>query len=330
MSPFLQKNSKKAANKNLLVSRALYFISYFSIFTGGLILGKLLIVFLVSLYSVSSFSNEDVFLEEKETIQYGDTKVDVIAKRTLLHNDKTDRYSVKNLFDDNLNTAWVTRQGKNSSFDYFDLQIELPTPEYIRSISFANGYQKSDSVFRNNQRVMLLKISTKLVGHEDYSSWLDFEYELKDSVGFQEIYLEGILPFKVSGLKVRINKIFESEKYDDLCISEFKLNFEKENPYIPNMKYDEFVSLLKKEADIYPGWSGVCWDFNREFLLSPKNTNTHNSGEYVDKIMSDLYYYAIIDKEGYRDLYRGYCPQGSASLGWLDFLVGPAMSELIK
>lgn len=295
-------------------------------------MNKRVLFFAVFLGLASGAGNakSEIFSGEKEVIGYQGAEIEITSNRTLLHNGKVERYSVRNLFDNNLNTAWVTKLKSNEEYDYFDIQIEFKKPEYLKSISVANGYQKSKNTYLNNQRAKSIQIATKIAGHKEYNDWLDYEYSLNDDKNFQEVLLKNVLPFKLLGLKIRINSEYGGNKYDDLCISEIKLNIDDINPYEPVISGGEFKEIMQNKIDKFLVNDKQCWDFNASIKNDPRNINIHEYGKFLGDLESDLFYYAIKGESNYRDAYESYCPRGAATSEWFEGIVRPAMEAMLN
>ncbi len=102
---------------------------------------------------------------------------------------------------------------------WIELQINYPaTP---KTIYIANGYQKSKSSFLNNARVKKAVIST--------DNGLFFTVLLADDWGNQEIRLNEW--HECSEMKLTVKSVYPGEKYQDLCVSGFGINFEERQDF---------------------------------------------------------------------------------------------------
>jgi len=119
-------------------------------------------------------------------------------------------YESTNVFDQNPKTAWVPEsRDKNGIEEWLDI-IFYPK-RIINSLQIINGYAKSETIYRANNRVKRLKIT-----FDDGSS---IEEELKDGqMGFQKIKF--INAKKIGHLRILIEEVYLGSKYHDTCISE--------------------------------------------------------------------------------------------------------------
>ncbi|NPV02354.1 MAG: hypothetical protein HPY53_13350 [Brevinematales bacterium] len=162
------------------------------------------------------------------------------------------KYSPYNLFDKNKNTA-LALNTKNIDYEdtiknnYFIVFFTQPID--IDKICILNGYQKSDNLFYENERVKKLQISF-------YNS--DFKiiqiisnisiYDIKDN---QKI----IFPQKIntSLMLFEVTEHYSGIKYQDLCISEIELWDGNEKYEIGNLEEakKQYINKLIKTYAIY-------------------------------------------------------------------------------
>jgi hypothetical protein len=121
-------------------------------------------------------------------------------------------YAVGNLFDGNLATAWV--KGRPGSGIGEWIVVEFAGGRLVRSLSIANGYQKSSEVFQANSRVRKLRVvssrgDTRIVS-------------LDDRMGWQQIAVNP--PLVGSWAQFVVEDVFPGSKYSDLALSELKID----------------------------------------------------------------------------------------------------------
>lgn len=155
----------------------------------------------------------------------------VSASSTLAPQGKFN-YSIKNICDDNPQTAWVEGSPDYGIGEYFELKDWIPMGE--GEIGILNGYQYNKSVWETNSRVK--KFSVSLDGKEV------FILELDDVMGVQRFYLPQKVYDKIAGtytettneqggysvssnndgggvLRFTIIEVYKGTKYKDTCIT---------------------------------------------------------------------------------------------------------------
>ncbi|HKK43223.1 MAG TPA: hypothetical protein VJ963_12490 [Bacteroidales bacterium] len=140
-------------------------------------------------------------------------------------------YTIKNIDDYDLNTAWI---GKKGSGDYFEFTFHFPeNTSYAGAYQFYgicnlfNGYCKSIKIWQANSRVKMLKV---------YYNNIPICYVLlKDTWQFQTFdigkyfinrrfkkYMDAHFEIKNGDvLKFEIVSVYKGSKYKDVAISEF-------------------------------------------------------------------------------------------------------------
>lgn len=141
------------------------------------------------------------------------------ASSTLIEGENV--YSVANLVDENIKTAWV--EGKEGSgigewvkINFGDIFANISGYNFtegrdINSINIINGYAKNETIYYANNRVKKLEIS--------FNDGTSFVTELKDGI-LEQQKIELPEPKKVSSVKFTILDVYQGSKYDDTCISE--------------------------------------------------------------------------------------------------------------
>jgi hypothetical protein len=120
-------------------------------------------------------------------------------------------YTLKNMFDDKLNTAWV--EGIEGQGYGEQILVKFDNPTMVSNISVVNGYNKSQSIFSKNSRVRRFNVKA--------STGNSFNLRLEDKTGWQSFKLNK--PEKIEWLELTIDNVHEGTKYQDTAISEFRL-----------------------------------------------------------------------------------------------------------
>lgn len=136
---------------------------------------------ILSLFSTSTADNK-YEVESIENYSFKQENIDVLSQHTLISKEK-DKYSVKNLFDNDLSTCWATKFVNNIDYDSNDglLRIKFKNPKYLKSIILYNGYQKSRKLFYNNHRIKEIYIEKVIVGGRNFP--LSHVFRVKDIYG---------------------------------------------------------------------------------------------------------------------------------------------------
>lgn len=124
-------------------------------------------------------------------------------------------YSVRNLTDGNLNTAFVITK------PYGNLQISFPiTGEYPKMIKLYNGYQKGNAQFVNHGRFGEVKVYA-FRGNEFVEQL--YSGSLFDAMGAKDLPLAEInKPYDTLLLEFPSQSISEGQKYNQVAITEIK------------------------------------------------------------------------------------------------------------
>jgi len=168
------------------------------------------------------------------------------------------RYGMHQIFDGDLKTCWA--EGTASSGIRETLYIAVP--EGARALSLANGFQKSQSLYRANNRIKTIGL-TMFVGisREGDATELFTVYHATKFQGTKNLALQDIFGFQIVPLpfdwsqvqafkenlpaqfksrqnladkslkldvqyvlQIKILDVFKGTKYDDTCISEIKVD----------------------------------------------------------------------------------------------------------
>ncbi len=281
---------------------------------------KTLVCMLVLGYLIPVYGASSKYEEETVKLTIGGIDLKVEAKRTVIEGLPTDRYSVKNLFDGNKSTTWVTKyvkkDGDATLSDSGFLKLIFQEPVHIRSLSIRNGYQKTEELYYANQRIKNLYIEKVITGGRTYP--LDNTVTLTDGMDEQEVSLsegwtQSVNLFKTKELIFNVTDIYNGKKYDDLCVSELRINFSNTIEYSPGTTWKDLKKLIdanriKKNSD----WS---WD---------------GLSERGYKLFNDLLYYVLTgNKEAY-PYFESYRPQGTGDSEAMKVIYRPAVNESLK
>lgn len=165
--------------------------------------------FYILIYRDNAWKIDDMaFLWEVSTS--GGRHAIIRASTTLL---PWESYSPENVYDGNYKTAWVEGAAGHGIGEW--IEYTFTDPQYIKSISIANGYTKSLDTYQRNSRV-------KRIGIEVDDVYIG-DYELEDGVmDLQPIHLD----YSKALARVRfiIKEVYPGTKYTDTCISEITFN----------------------------------------------------------------------------------------------------------
>lgn len=116
-------------------------------------------------------------------------------------------YNYNHLFDNNPKTAWVEGHSDEGIGEWIYLSNEKE--KTISKIVIRNGYQKSKTLYTQNNRVKKLRI--------EISNKQIMDVELKDSMEPLEIIFNK--PVNTTSLKITILSVYKGSKYNDTAIS---------------------------------------------------------------------------------------------------------------
>jgi hypothetical protein len=164
--------------------------------------------------------------EERISIKYiSSMKASSILKANVINKNE---YKLKNLFDDNLSTAWC--EGAKGHGEGEWIEINFKNNVVISAIGIINGYTKSDDLYKTNNRIKKIKLDIESVEAEPKSETI----ELKQKQ-FNDLNKNSRAPFinwladygdgfgSVKKVRLTILEVFPGTKYDDSCISELYL-----------------------------------------------------------------------------------------------------------
>ncbi|MBJ2175339.1 hypothetical protein JBL43_13885 [Aureibaculum sp. A20] len=138
----------------------------------------------------------------------------VIASSTL---DDSDAYKAWNIHDFDLSNTWATNKNKGIG-EHITFVFGKTKSLSIHQIQIYNGYQKSESTWKNNSRAK--KIALSINGkHYAYLELEDVKNVQIFTIDAQKFLADTNLTFEF-----KIMEIYPGKKYEDLCISE--INFD--------------------------------------------------------------------------------------------------------
>ncbi|GMQ56675.1 hypothetical protein AN1V17_10690 [Vallitalea sediminicola] len=167
-------------------------------------------------------------------------------------------YSVENLFDQDLTTAWV--EGKEDLGIGESIEIEFKSDINIGEIAIANGYISNDSCYKNNGKIKKLKIDI-----------YDMDYDGKERCVSKivELYNENKIPI-IGNLAITSNLY----KYYDM--------FDFLNVFDDRRVYTNKIVLTILEAESGYKYEDVC--ISELLLLGSKNTSEKYKDGYDTKV----------------------------------------------
>ena len=180
-------------------------------------------------------------------------------------------YGMHNLFDDDPTTAWA--EGEKTDGNGVSLHVLLP--KNTLGIYIINGYAKSETLFKANNRIKELQLSlskalpppagmvTETGAQYQITPLKDlaFSVVLKDSMEKQHINFSQTWNKLISEermlLTLTISSIYKGTKYNDTCLSELKLIQTKTS-----------IEFSKKEDEVFLTKNGV----KKSLLKDPEYT----------------------------------------------------------
>lgn len=282
---------------------------------------RIVVMLVVFVCSTMVYGAEKKYVKEDVAkVGVAGVKARVRSGRTLVENADANRYSVKKLFDGNKNSVWCTRHNESDMEEMLSapglLNISFQAPVYIKSITVMNGYQKTKELYHANQRVKNLIVEKIIMTKRSYP--LNNDFQLRDSMGTQELsvtkgWTQSINLFKTKGLIFNVQDVYAGAKYQDLCISELRINVSDGIDYVPSVTW----RTLKEAIDTNRtkrngGWS---WD-------------GLNENRY--QLFNDLLYYVMTGNNEAYLYFDKYDPEGAGSSESMTNLYKPAVNEYRK
>ena len=138
----------------------------------------------------------------------------LVKSSSSLSSENTTSYIAKNANDLSYKTAWVEGKSDEGIGEYLEYYFKNKSPR-ITKIIISNGYMKSDTTWKNNNRVKKLKF---YVNGKEYGI-----LNLNDSKTDQ-VFEIGTFGHNQNGsdliLKFEILEVYKGDKYNDTAITE--------------------------------------------------------------------------------------------------------------
>lgn len=162
---------------------------------------------------------------------------------------KDDRYSPKNLFDNNIGTVWASNGNGIGAV----IEIEFNADE-VNLLVILNGFVRTRELYYGNARIKTLKVERTLSG-----AYFADEIEF-DDIPYEQIYKDAPLMnstnIRLDGNLVRLTvlDVYPGKKYEDVCISEIYA-LQKEAYQLPDSEsavsdrpfFDERLNELRQQ-----------------------------------------------------------------------------------
>jgi len=178
------------------------------------------------------------------------------------------KYGAINLGDNNSNTCWAEGTEGDGVGEY----IYMTIPKNIRGIRIRNGFQKSESIYKANNRPKKIEIELMAcfmpsgfvtethVGFAISQPLVSLTKKLDDKLGYQDVILDfdwNNLYKKIAGnnnfdkdrfiLKITIKDIYKGNKWNDACISDILM---MQNPVFDVTDDDQgFIRTFENKTD---------------------------------------------------------------------------------
>ncbi len=126
-------------------------------------------------------------------------------------------YSIDNINDYNLKTAWVEGVKTNGVGEWIQFNFKTGiTVVQLNGIYLFNGYRKDLKTWENNSRIKELKM---IVNGNDYAF-----LELHDSYKYQSTDFPELDLKDLKTIRFEITEVHKGDKYSDVALSELKFN----------------------------------------------------------------------------------------------------------
>ncbi|HVP50162.1 MAG TPA: hypothetical protein VMT56_02965 [Candidatus Bathyarchaeia archaeon] len=157
-----------------------------------------------------------------------------IQASSILKTDAINRfnYEPKNLFDNDLNTAWVEGAAGSGVGEWVEVQFEEGV--HIEAVGIINGYTKNEAIYKANNRIRKIRLDVEFRDHWPANADPKSEDIDLTEKQFNELNRDVQAPFiswladygmgrVVSKIRITILEVAPGAKYDDTCISELYL-----------------------------------------------------------------------------------------------------------
>lgn len=280
---------------------------------------KAFLLLLTLLCSVPAWAGVGkIYSKENIPIRIGLPHFQAVSSRTLIEGNNAARYSIRNLFDHNKKTAWVTKFDQN---DYDNnvatFEIDFDKPVYVQSITFQNGYQKSRGLFSANQRIKELEIRRIVTKKQ---AEVEADVTLSDTMAPQRItarqaWAQSANFFKTRKLLFFVYSIYPGTHYTDLCLSGLTIRYAKRIDYTPTRSWKELRTIIEQnKTKTLHGWDWLGFD---------------NAKKYP-KAFTDFLYYVLTGKDGAYALFHTFAPESTMRQEDLDNFLRDAVDESLS
>lgn len=280
---------------------------------------KALVFVIVLLFAAPAYgASGKNYQEESFKVTIGGIKARVISSKTLV-SGKSGRYSVKNLFDGDRITAWVTGFEKKEIGQLLSgdghLRVIFDKPVYVSFIRIANGYQKNRRLYLANQRVKEMSVEKVIMGGRSYP--FSTMVRINDSMDEQRISMtEGwttaLNMFRTKEIIFSVSDVYGGASYDDLCISEIGIDILDSPGYVPGIKWKDLKKLIdENRVSMRDGWD---WD--------GLNKNDH-------QFFHDLLHFTLTGNREAYSYFDTYEPEGTGDSEGMTHVFRPAVNETL-
>ncbi len=252
---------------------------------------------------------------QAETITINGVKATVTASSTL-SSKKKGAYSVKNLFDNNSNTAWV--EGVKGPGVGESITIEFEKPIEVLAIEIEPGYRKNFKTFHQNalpESIAITVDGSKSSGEFRYIP----AHEIKDyvrAISKASMLTKYLFLNKNSSIKkvtLRITSATQENKYDDLAISgirfitksdaksEFIEHLRRVSPTINKNSFTKYPGSAYVSEGSQPTKKGTseCLPYSQ---WNQWNTWGFKTKSFIKKLIKDPSYSKIFTSPSYGSL----------------------------
>ncbi|MBN1500307.1 MAG: hypothetical protein JW982_09130 [Spirochaetes bacterium] len=259
------------------------------------------------LFGDTTFIKESVEIKEKTNIMY-------IYSNSSLKTSKQ-IFSIKNLFDTNINNYWITKFDKKFYEDGV-IKIVFKKPVYVRKLFIRN--KNEIDIFSNekNLKIKSITIEKVIVGGRSYP--LENNFILEDNDNIQEISLEkkwtnSINMFKIKEIIINIDSVYGLNKTGFLSVSDLKILTDDELKYVPKYKwFDLYQIIVKNRITKGENW---YWDD-----LMNKNI----------QCFTDLLYYVLKGEADAKTVFSSYKTDNIGEEEALTYIYRPAIKEMLS
>ena len=157
------------------------------------------------------------YQENLYTFQYTTGQADSeCGNSAIMHYNVTsqkDGYTVDNMFDNDVMTAWCEDVQGNGIGETITLMLD----DYheVNGININNGTKYNSDDYEKYGRVKKIMVT--------FSDGSQREYELKDDF-YETCHVNFINPVKTNSLKIQITDVYEGTTYQDTCITDIIIN----------------------------------------------------------------------------------------------------------